>query len=1680
MQLGTSNPQNTIAKDEITNRVSSLFKYIQELNKLKQKTILNVKDYKWKLWCAELPDDFPNVKLNYQDRMADDRLPDDNEWDNVLLTVHKEDFKPCPSPPQDLRSWLKAGWNDYRNTVAHDEEKRIIIDDLSADNAVEKVVKFAEDPDRVHNYQVWLEKRARWVDNQKRIARNSKIFNQLYSEYYALKRDSETEEIILANGVFCDATNKDICHPILTRRVKLDFDAENNTVFIRDTESEPELYTDMLKDISGINMQVLNNLQKELLTNDYHPLDRNDTPRFLNKLIRQLSADSIYADDGRPNDWEQNNRFLLYNAPCFIVRKRQSGTVRAIERINEAINSKQVAIPKTLVDLVGGSKVEAIPADREYSVEEQLAMVGGESLDILLSKEANGEQLEIAQRIEDYNAVLVQGPPGTGKTHTIANLLGHFIAHGKSVLVTSHTTKALKVLKDKITPGLQNLCVSMLDDSNKDMEKAIDGITDFISKNTLAGIKKEMVELSRERKTVIGKLADIRKKIFMSLHKECESITYQGDSYSSIEAAKYVAENEERLDFIPGTIKARDVLPLTYEELVELYQSNESITASEESELDYGLPSPIELLDINGFEKLCESLKAEVDYLAVVNQKSTLSTALSVDKKNISFSIFNNEFSIPLPEKKYVDELVAYCCHYNGITAWQKTVVIDGMAGGGYRNRWQSLIKQIEVAKKLGSELADKGLGKEIVIPDGAPVESLLSPLQTVKEFLANGGLPWMFSWRYKECAKVLESFAKAGEKITTVEDCELAILQVKLQCARNECNKAWHTLLESFGVPAFMSLGNDPERAADNYVQSITLFLDWANNEYPVFKKLLQNVGFVDDKVCGITDFDTAQSAMEKRLEAIGKIIPLCCDVCVHSLVLVEKYNRFEQLKQIITEGKRANSEILQELYKAVMQKDCKMYAAGMGKLEDIYDKYAMRDKRYNYLQRLAHCTPEWAESIRRREGIHGEAIVPHDILEAWKWRQFSMLLDEIAAMPLAQYQSECKKLSKEYRKLTAEYAEKSGWYNLLKRTSVDMQQSLQGWKLAVRQIGKGTGKQAPMFKAVARSMMTKCQQAVPAWIMPINKAMESLNPTENKFDIVIIDEASQSDIASLGIFFMGKKLIIVGDDKQVSPMGVGINVTQMNNVKQATLSKAIPNYAIYDGQTSVYDIAMTTYHPLMLKEHFRCVPEIIGYSNWLSYAGKILPLRAASDSSLLPALVNYRVDDGQRDSQKKINVQEAKTVVALMKTCMLQPEYKGKTFGVISMVGEEQALLIENLISQDNDITPREIEERQILCGNSANFQGDERDVVFLSMVDSNGADDKLLAMQGFGFQDATRKRYNVAVSRARDQLWVVHSLDVSKLKAGDIRRGLLEYAANPYEVERQRKNVTVLADSEFEVQVVMKLKARGYHIVQQWKVGAYSIDMVAVYGDKKIAIECDGNKYHSSPDQVRHDMERQTILERIGWTFIRIRGSEYFRQPEATIERVVAELEDLGIKPEQADEVKIAADRNTELLTRIKQKVALSLQKQGKQESDKANALQEVLERESEKSTVQSVKRGSKGEKKTPKVNKTPVKPKKKTQQIPLFNYANVGRENSQDNLPKNLRQAADLLRANHFEIIDKSQSDKVIWLLAEKDVELSVKNLLGDAFTVNWDKRGIRQTANRPYFIVRSIDYAKREK
>ena len=538
--------------------------------------------------------------------------------------------------------------------------------------------------------------------------------------------------------------------------------------------------------------------------------------------------------------------------------------------------------------------------------------------------------------------------------------------------------------------------------------------------------------------------------------------------------------------------------------------------------------------------------------------------------------------------------------------------------------------------------------------------------------------------------------------------------------------------------------------------------------------------------------------------------------------------------------------------------------------------------------------------------------------------------------------------------------------------------------------------------------------------------------------FDIVIVDEASQSDLTSLAVTFLGKKIIIVGDDKQVSPLAVGTDLAPIQALADSYISRWIPNPNLYTPKDSLYSIGFVSYKSRMLLEHFRCVPEIIGYSNWLSYDNKIKPLREASSSNLLPAVVNYRVD-GHRDGTSKINQVEAKTIVALVQSCMEQPEYSGKTFGVISLLGKEQAEYIQReLFNTIGNIT---YEQRQIICGDSANFQGDERDVIFLSMVDSNEGDGVLRLRSDDANEDAYKKRYNVAASRAKDQLWVINSLDEeNSLQAGDLRRGLLSYAKNPQAYKQTVIQIEQQSESPFEEAVAKALVSKGFHIVQQWEVGAYRIDMVAVYKNRKIAIECDGERYHSGEDKILEDMQRQTILERLGWKFIRIRGSEYFADPENTINRVADLLFTYGIKYED-NFTATPVNRDTELLQRVKQRAAEILN--GENVPPKPPV-------QPPKPTVQPPKPPVQPPKPTLQPPKLPVQPPKPPVQLPKPPV-------KQDN--KEAEILLSDLKKKGFEVYSDSRD---IWVVGEVNLGLKLANYKGFKFC----RQGSRLTNGRP--------------
>jgi len=181
--------------------------------------------------------------------------------------------------------------------------------------------------------------------------------------------------------------------------------------------------------------------------------------------------------------------------------------------------------------------------------------------------------------------------------------------------------------------------------------------------------------------------------------------------------------------------------------------------------------------------------------------------------------------------------------------------------------------------------------------------------------------------------------------------------------------------------------------------------------------------------------------------------------------------------------------------------------------------------------------------------------------------------------------------------------------------------------------------------------------------------------------------------------------------------------------------------------------------------------------------------------------------------------------------------------------------------------------------------------------------------------------KQRFNVAASRARDQMWVIHSLDFrNDLKPGDLRRRLIEHAEDPSSLLRAMEKGEQRVQSELEKGVLRRLVQAGYRVIPQWKVGYYWIDLVVEGGGKRLAIECDGDRFHPI-EKLPEDMARQAILERLGWTFSRIRGSQFFRDPDSAMEPIFSRLKALEIPPEGPDS---GVQRSDALANELKERI------------------------------------------------------------------------------------------------------------------------------------------------------------
>lgn len=1457
-----------IARD----RIARVYKYLQALNEHRNPVVRHITEQPWKYWLRDLPA-HECVKLTRPASM-DTAGDEEAGLEEPILRVRRPLLTKAPSPPESIVSWLVPGWGDALKGVQLQEPRNEVDQD-----GMTRVVRFEDDPARPMALSKWKPIRDAWARSEVPALQTMKLFESLYELHGRIERESERVELVLGDGILgWRRPEGAIFHPVLLQRVHLAFNPSLPEFTIADSGRQVELYTGLFRSMEDVDARALSTCREELAKGGFGPLGHGDTAGFLKRLSSVLAAKAELIADGSPKADAEVPQ--IGRDPVVFLRARNQGFAIVLDEILQDVLNRE-HLPTSLLRIVGTD-----PGPEAVVEETNPTESWTEPENILLSKPANPEQIQIAQRLDQHGCVLVQGPPGTGKTHTIANLIGHLLVQGKSVLVTSHTTKALNVLRGQVVAALRPLCVSVLDndlESRSQMEGAVQAIAEKLSSSDAEALAREAGALTEQRKQIVSELLRLRRALLDAQADEYRDVVFGGRSFPPSDAARKVAEEASKKAWIPMPVKLGAALPLSEEEVRELYRTNNELQAGHEVELGHALPNPSDLALPQDLAALWLRRRALTEMDLGFRQELWATPPTGKEDAQTFEKLARRAFDAVEP--------------LGGSDAWKLAIVAAGMGEEAERSVWQSLLSMI---RSLNTDAAQ---ARELLLNHapsvgGTQLSNQLAAVSEVLQHLKDGGglgaLTFLAhgSWR----RLIRESKVASGEP-RTAEHFRAIEAMLRLKQFRQDLAGRWDRQMGALGAPLSSQMGEVPEQAWAQFCAEIERCLSWAESTLkPVQTEL---------KRCGL-NWTALLDELPPNLAPHGNLLRLR-DAVVGPLqrVLtsraraVEKARLDDQLAGLMRSldrwgGAAAPSRIVRSVFTALRAESIAAYEAAYSGLVDVVQRRDILAKRRALLTRLDAVAPGWAQALRERREAHGRSEPPGAPEDAWMWRQLNDELERRGQVQLSEVQGRIEAQAVELRRITAELIERRAWAWQARRTSLPQRQALEGWLKLVQKIGKGTGKTAARYRAEAARKMNECKDAVPVWVMPLSKVVEHFS-AGTRFDVVIVDEASQSDILALVALYLAERVIVVGDHEQVSPSAVGQNVTVVQNLI-ATHLDGIPNAILYDGQTSIYDLAKSSFGGVIcLSEHFRCVPEIIEFSNQLSYGGRIKPLREASSSSLKPALVTHRVEGR---AEAKVNVVEAKAVAALVAAVAEHPAYSGKTIGAVSLVGEEQAIEIERLLRQH--MAPVEYERRRILCGNASQFQGDERDLMFLSMVDSPSGDGPLVLRADQKF----KQRFNVAASRARDQMWVVHSLNPGvDLKPDDLRRKLLDHCANPFGLSSAIQRAAAEAESAFEREVLGHLVRAGYRVLPQYEVGYYRIDLVVEGGGQRLAVECDGDKYHPL-SKLPEDMARQAILERLGWKFVRLRGSAFFRDQGSALRPVFRRLQELGIPPEGAE--------------------------------------------------------------------------------------------------------------------------------------------------------------------------------
>lgn len=1367
----------------------------------------------------------------------------------------------------DLESWIGVEWGERIEDAWLRVYRATKMDAPLLPRSLQSKVKSWQNPEQTPvltekgqkqkaEFQTWLDDVWRpWAKKAAAAKNTKKLYDHLFTLYNRLQDESDTIELAFAHGLLSWKTEKEeIARHLFVTPLELHFDPDEGIFSLYPTSKGTRFDVDWLAHLPQIDAQALFNWVDERAGEEFSPRNEFELKKQSTSLLQAigLKADiePIYS---APN--VKGSEPLLTYSPALIVHRVgdslwQKELTKAIDRLEEGYR-----IPSSLRQLVTEGAEPHVELNREETLFYPLP--------------ANEPQKEIARKLQQYDGVVVQGPPGTGKSHSIVNLICHLLAQGKRVLVTSEKERALDVLHGNIPREIAGLCVSLLGSDSSSMsqlDEAIRQIAENLETKEPKVISTKIEKWRSYLQEIQEQISQVKKQIMAREQLEQQPIgLLDEETLTPQQAAKWMQEHADA-SWLPDEIPFQTSEPLTAEEQKQFVAGFNRFSIESWEDYAKSRPKTADLLTPAAFDRMVK------EYHQTEAEKKKSEHLIA--HWNLSMPFSSSLDSALKLAKEALNKLQLISDH-----PWKINILRDIVAGGDRYLNWADFVADGRERLSMINDLQKNLMEYEISLPSNRKAGLILDDIHTILDRMEEKkGTGWMFqhvfgrklSYIYKECS--INDIPPRH-----AEDLQLLADYIEWNDQINRFVLRWNRMMDLVDAPSVEIDNRKLYVEITEQLDEIEQLLQWNNQLVQPLHKWVEDLGVPQ---VDWTSLDWFAQFLD-GLQALRSYL---------KWKQVDQYYR-QVLNKIIVGKEQVNAHpIWSTLEKACQEKDVESWKSCYEELQAKEQTQNEFDQFKALLDQLTEICPRWVEQLKEERSQGEEITWPEDWSDAWRYAQLASWLDEYRALDhVDQLEKQLLSLEEKelhtIRRLVSELA----WQEMIKRTTPEQKRSLTAWSQNIKKIGKGTGKYVSKYRAEAQREMKRCREMVPVWIMPLHRVIETMDLTDERFDVVIVDESSQSNLFALSAWLRADKVVVVGDDKQISPEGIGVD-RQLNHELMDRHLTGIPQMTHFEIVTSLYDVANRIFSSkVVLKEHFRSVPEIIRFSNQQFYDDQIKPLRipSANDRFEPPIQAIYVPDGKKSEGHKMLNIPEAEKVVEKIVACCEDERYAGKTMGVISLQRNEQAQWIENRLREQ--IGEAEMLRRKLVCGDPYRFQGDERDIIFLTMV---AAPNQSLAVLN---KETDRRRYNVAVSRARDQLFLFHSVLPEQVHPQCLRSKLLQFMIQPEVAVEFDPDEGSYFENELVSDVYTWLQQQGYAVTADREFG----DLVVEGNRARLAITCIHDAWEKYNDW-EADWSRKRVLKQMGWECYHILAGLYYLDPGKVRADLQTYLQQLEIEP------------------------------------------------------------------------------------------------------------------------------------------------------------------------------------